>query len=79
MKKSMEVWLEIWFGNYKWCRRWVGGRWECWWIDCCCSMIWLKMDSRKDGRPGCGYGTPRVEQYHEPWMEKIFIPVDKGE
>ena len=52
--------------NFKWYRRWRGGRWECWYVDPCKSMIWHYIDKGELGyqvRPPCCFGTPIIEEY----------------
>lgn len=56
--------------NQQWARRYIGGRWECWYLDYpVCSMYWYQWDSRSGGgvlgyrRPPLGRGTPIVEDY----------------
>ena len=56
------------FSNYKWCRRYLGGYWECWYIDICHSEIWFSVNQkfifeRYGFRPGCGFGVPYCEYY----------------
>ncbi len=55
--------MEIYFSNYKWCRKAIGGRWERWHIECVHSVEWIRWDSSTKGRPGTGFGTPLVEEY----------------
>lgn len=40
----MELFLEVWFSNYCWCRKFLGGKWEQWWVEPCRSMVWHKVD-----------------------------------
>lgn len=52
--------------DYRWYRRWFGGRWECHWIDIAHSFIWLDMrPDRKwpEYRQPCSHGTPIIEDY----------------
>lgn len=52
--------------QFKWYRRWRGGRWECWYVDVCKSMIWHKIKKGEQGypnRPPCCFGTPIIEEY----------------
>jgi hypothetical protein len=61
----------FWFKHYlgqrfQWYRRWFGGRWELWWIDICCSFIWLDIrPDRKwpEHREPCSIGRPFIEDY----------------
>lgn len=61
----------FWFKHYlgqrfRWYRRWYGGRWELWWIDICCSFIWLDIHpDRKwpEYRKPCSIGRPFIEDY----------------
>lgn len=56
MKKFFENWLRnhhYWFSNYRWYRKWYGGKWECWWTDIVYSNVWyneLSLNTYK-GRP----------------------------
>lgn len=58
--------LQWMLSNWRWYRRWYGGRWERWWVDCpVCSMCWHTGNlQRYDGRPSplCR-GTPVVEEW----------------
>lgn len=54
--------------RYKWVRKYLGGYWECWYIDILHCDIWFSVNTKlvfdKYGfRPGCGYGTPFCEYY----------------
>jgi len=41
--------------DIQWVRKALGGRWECWWIDPCCSYIWhpvsIRSSSEENTRP----------------------------
>lgn len=52
--------------NYRWYRRWYGGRWERHYIELCHSLIWLDMQpGRKwpNWIPHSSRGTPTIEDY----------------
>ena len=55
--------LEILFHDYRWCRWFVGGRWENWYIECLGRFIWIKMDFRTQGKPGNSRGNPTIETW----------------
>jgi len=53
------------FSHYKWCRKYIGGYWELWYIGIC-NDIWFHIDFKEgynNFRPGCGFGTPFCEYY----------------
>ena len=59
-------WFKHFLGNFKWYRRWHGGRWERHWIEPCCSDIWFDMKQGKqwpEYRMPCSHGTPIIEDY----------------
>ena len=63
-----EKFLKRHFSHYKWCRKYIGGYWECWYIDIIHVDIWFDVNKNlifdKYGfRPGCGHGTPYCEYY----------------
>lgn len=41
-------WVYAFFGNWRWCRRWMGGIWELWWVDPCRDVLWYRVDSPSD-------------------------------
>jgi len=53
------------FSNKKFIRKFIGGYWECWYIDICHCDIWFNISKEQlcDFRPGCGHGTPYCEYY----------------
>lgn len=56
------------FHNIKSVRKYIGGNWEQWHIDCTHSLIWFKvkkieMMKQSSYRPGCAFGTPYCEYY----------------
>lgn len=53
------------YSNYKCVRKYIGGYWECWYIDVIHCDLWFKIQYEQiDGyRPGCGHGTPYCEYY----------------
>ena len=58
--------------QFKWYRRWRGGRWECWYVDPCKSMIWHEIKKGEQGypnRPPCCFGTPIIEEY--PYRDDV--------
>lgn len=57
-----------WFGNYQWYRRFVGGRWERWYIDVCRARLWLRIPTHEadDRWQACSVG-PRVAR--EDYLE----------
>ncbi len=62
--------LSLLFGGYQWFRRWIGGRWELWWVDQpVCAQVWHYGDPEDDftQRPTCiCRGVPTIEDYREP-------------
>lgn len=60
-------WLYVGFSNYEWCRRFLGGHWERWYIDTPVnSFCWLPVDACSvplGARPGLGRGTPECREY----------------
>lgn len=61
-----KLWFKILFDRFKWYRWWYGGRWECWYVDPCKSMIWHDIKKDEQGyqnRPPCCFGTPISEEY----------------
>lgn len=71
MKKHLADWLAIWttLPDFRWFRRWHGGRWELWDIDLCMATIWLRINPAlpDDHRQPCSWG-PRLAR--EDWPEK---------
>lgn len=61
--------LFVYANNWRWFRRWVGGRWENWYCDATMSPLWFHVvepwaeqwDGRR--RPGACFGTPVVEEW----------------
>jgi len=50
----------------------LGGRWECWLLDCIYSEKWFQWNSETRGRPhSLCRGTPYVEIYNPKYEEKI--------
>lgn len=52
--------------DFKWYRKWYGGRWEYHWIDICRGALWLSMHPDRcwpDYRQPCSVGAPIVEDY----------------
>lgn len=52
--------------NHRWYRRWQGGHWERWYIECCRAELWLDyLACTRDtgGRPPLGLGTPTCETW----------------
>ena len=72
--KAIKTWflrkMEIWLGEYQWCRRFIGGHWEWWYVDCPInSHVWHKVDRchEESGEPPtviCRYKT-HCEDYTE--------------
>ena len=61
-------WLDCLFGEFRWFRRWWGGRWELWYVDVpVCSRIWhwREQPLKRDRPNGLCRGTPTVEDYPE--------------
>jgi hypothetical protein len=59
----MRTWLDVFFSNRRWYRRWRGGYWARWYIDSpVCCLCWFN-DLAPGQRPGLGRGTPTVEDY----------------
>lgn len=56
------------FSAWLWFRRWVGGRWELWYVDMCHSEIWHHEPEYHSlfGRPGGCFGTPTIEHHGLP-------------
>lgn len=66
MRILRSPWIKAFLCDYRWYRRWFGGRWECHWIDITCSFIWLDMrpDCKwPEYRQPCSHGTPTIEDY----------------
>ena len=73
MKHWLQKRLRYLCSNRKWFRKWYGGYWEQWYIDCFHCDIWFDIDKKSalNGiindeakfRPGCGFGTPYCEYY----------------
>lgn len=54
------------FSQHQWARKRLGGKWECWYAECCSSSVWLQRDefTRITGkRPGGCFGTCEEEDY----------------
>ena len=52
--------------NWRWYRRWQGGHWERWYIECCWGELWLDFlacTRQTGGRPPLGRGTPTCETW----------------
>lgn len=52
--------------QFRWYRRWYGGRWEYHYIEICHSDMWLDMTPPRCWpvwRQPCSFGTPTVEDY----------------
>ena len=52
--------------QFKWYRKWYGGRWERHFIDICACHIWLDMPPYRkwpEWRQPCSVGTPIIEDY----------------
>ena len=63
-------------------RKYIGGNWEHWYIDCIHSDLWfqVKKDLIKDGdyRPGCGRGTPDCEYYdYDYFGSRLYFDYNK--
>jgi hypothetical protein len=65
-------WMDATLDRFEWYRRWCGGHWELWWVDCVNATIWhqvgecsLKTQIRPT--PLCR-GTPLCEQHPERMM-----------
>lgn len=53
--------------DVQWFRRWIGGRWEGWWLDVpVTAVLWFRVSEHNEERPHvlCR-GTPTVEVW--PW------------
>jgi len=59
--------MKYYFSNRKFVRKWIGGYWECWYIDIIHGDVWIFVTKEQaydpKYRPGCGYGTPYCEYY----------------
>ena len=60
--------IEVWFSNYRWARKLIGGHWERHWVDFpVCSDIWHKVDKcgKVTGRRPTAIcrGAPTCEDY----------------
>jgi len=65
-KMLTTFWFKHFLSNFKWYRKWHGGRWEYWYVDICKSMIWHDIKKDEQGypnRPPCCFGTPIIEDY----------------
>lgn len=51
--------------DFRWYRKWRGGRWERWWIDDVHCFAWFQNDGPERPHPLCR-GTPVVEDYRDP-------------
>lgn len=66
-------WLEIFGGECKPIRRYLGGRWERWWCEPCNAWLWLRNEPGL--RPGGCFGMVDVEEYgpaRHPDTARIF-------
>lgn len=66
MRVFRSQWIKAFLCDFRWYRRWFGGRWERHWIDITHSFIWLDMrPDRKwpEYRQPCSHGTPTIEDY----------------
>lgn len=58
--------IAVFFGEFPWARRWLGGHWERWWVEPCSSYIWLQVDAcnvKAKTRPMSCFGTPTCEDH----------------
>jgi hypothetical protein len=69
MRERIKKWLlwelAIWFGEFKWCRKFIGGKWE-YWCTGCIGPHWFHVEefARISGkRPGNTFGTCNEEDY----------------
>ncbi len=62
--------LGILFARFQWFRRWIGGRWELWWVDhpvCAEVWHWRDLGDNLENPPTCiCRGVPLIEDYREP-------------
>lgn len=59
-------WVKHFLGDFRWYRRWYGGRWEYHYIDICHTSMWLDMPPDHcwpKYRQPCSFGTPIVEDW----------------
>lgn len=57
---SLILWLTGYLPNFRWYRKWKGGRWELWWNQQTYLPTWYHNHT---GRPYACMGTPVVEDY----------------
>lgn len=58
--------FKIVLSEFRWYRRWYGGRWERHYIEICHSDMWLDMHPERmwpSWRQPCSRGTPEIETY----------------
>jgi hypothetical protein len=41
---AWQSWMFVFFGNYRWCRRLLGGHWERWYIAQFDIVVWMDTD-----------------------------------
>lgn len=48
MNTALKCWLETtfgwWLSDYRWFRKWQGGHWERWFVDCVYASVWFRME-----------------------------------
>lgn len=55
--------MEIYFGQWQWVRKAIGGHWEYWWVSVCWGFVWIKHNTKEQGRIPCTFGTPIIEEW----------------
>jgi hypothetical protein len=65
-----DLWADAFLSGFRGYRRWRGGHWERWWVDCCQSEVWIRLrpselpcHASRGTRPGCCFGSPVCEDY----------------
>lgn len=76
---SLQRWMHVWLGagDWPWFRRWVGGRWEQWWVDPCKSLMWMhepEYTSFDKTRPAACFGTPTIEVHAKLPPARLLSP-----
>lgn len=71
------------FSSYRKIRKYLGGYWECWYIEICRSDVWLIVNKEQAYNPnyvpGCGHGTPICEYYPiNFWFKTLLYRRNQG-